>query len=214
MTLSLRGVTLNLHNHVLIKPVTLDIAAGEVVTLMGPSGCGKSSLLSYLGGNLEAVFTAQGEVVLGGQSVTMLPPEKRRIARLFQDDLLFPHMTVAENLLFAVPGGSRLERLRSVDAALQSADLADFGKRAPHTLSGGQRQRVALMRALLAKPAAILLDEPFSKLDAELRDQMRDYVFTHIQERAIPALLVTHDISDAPTKGRILTIKNAEVQDV
>ena len=123
-------------------------------------------LLSYIGGDLDPAFTGAGDVLLNGSSLVTLPPEKRRIARLFQDDLLFPHMTVAENLLFAVPALPRAERLAMVETALQRADLAGFGDRPPHTLSGGQRQRVALMRALLAKPAAILLDEPFSKLDA------------------------------------------------
>ena len=178
--LRLRDVSLTLGAKPLIKPFSLDVAPGDVVTLMGPSGCGKSSLLSYIGGDLDPAFKGGGDVELNGTSLVTLPPEKRRIARLFQDDLLFPHMTVGENLLFAVPALPRAERLAMVETALQRADLAGFGDRPPHTLSGGQRQRVALMRALLAKPAAILLDEPFSKLDAALRAQMRDYVFAHI----------------------------------
>jgi putative thiamine transport system ATP-binding protein len=138
-------------------------------------------------------------------------PEKRRIARLFQDDLLFPHMTVGENLLFAVPRLPKAERLSMVHIALQRTELSGFENRAPHTLSGGQRQRVALMRALLAKPAAILLDEPFSKLDRSLRGQMRDYVFSHIKARGIPAVLVTHDLEDAPKGGRVFEISEAGV---
>ena len=210
----LRAVSLTLGAKPLIKPFSLEVAPGDVVTLMGPSGCGKSSLLSYIGGDLDPAFTGAGDVELNGTSLASLPPEKRRIARLFQDDLLFPHMTVAENLLFAVPALPRAERLAMVETALQRADLAGFGDRPPHTLSGGQRQRVALMRALLAKPAAILLDEPFSKLDAALRAQMRDYVFAHIRERGIPALLVTHDLGDAPSGGRVLTLIDGEVHDV
>jgi putative thiamine transport system ATP-binding protein len=137
------------------------------------------------------------------------------VARLFQDDLLFPHMTVGENLLFAVPALPQAERLAMVSLALQRAELAGFEQRAPHTLSGGQRQRVALMRALLAKPKAILLDEPFSKLDKALRGQMRDYVYSHIAARGIPAVLVTHDRDDAPPGGRVLEIvADGEVRDV
>jgi putative thiamine transport system ATP-binding protein len=212
--LQLHDVSLSLGSTRLIKPFALAVAPGEVVTLMGPSGCGKSSLLSLVGGDLDPAFTGAGAVVLNGIALTTLPPEKRRVARLFQDDLLFPHMTVAENLLFAVPALPPAERRAMVETALQRAELAGFGARPPHTLSGGQRQRVALMRALLAKPAAILLDEPFNKLDAALRDQTRRYVFDHIKARGIPALLVTHDRADAPDAGRVLTLTDGEVRDV
>lgn len=214
MMLKLINLSLSIKGTALVRPFSLDIGEGEVVTLMGPSGCGKSSLLSYIGGDLAEVFTAEGDVLLNGTSVAALPPERRRMARLFQDDLLFPHMTVAENLLFAVPSVPRKDRLAMVATALQRAELKDFGDRPPDTLSGGQRQRVALMRALLANPAAILLDEPFSKLDAALRRQIRDYVFAHIRERNIPALLVTHDRADAPMGGRVFEIVDGEVRHV
>jgi putative thiamine transport system ATP-binding protein len=134
---------------------------------------------------------------------------------LFQDDLLFPHMTVAENLLFAIPKMPRAERLAMMRDALEQAERQGFEDRPPHTLSGGQRARVSLVRTLLARPNAILLDEPFNKLDAKLRASVRDYTFAQIAERKIPALLVTHDRADAPTHGRVLTItENGEVQDV
>jgi putative thiamine transport system ATP-binding protein len=128
---------------------------------------------------------------------------------LFQDDLLFPHMTVGENLLFAIPRLPNAERMAMMRMALQRAELEGFEDRAPHTLSGGQRQRVALMRALLAKPKAVLLDEPFGKLDRALRQSMRDYVFGHIKARGIPALLVTHDREDAPPAGRVFEISDS-----
>jgi putative thiamine transport system ATP-binding protein len=214
LMLALHHLSLALKQTTLIKPFSLEIMPGEVVTLMGPSGCGKSSLLSYIGGDIDPAFLGHGDVMLNGTSLATLPPERRRIARLFQDDLLFPHMTVAENLLFAIPAMPRQERLAMAEIALKRAELMGFGDRPPHTLSGGQRQRVALMRALLAKPSAILLDEPFSKLDASLRAQMRDYVFSHIRERNIPALLVTHDRADAPAEGRIFTIVDREVRHV
>jgi putative thiamine transport system ATP-binding protein len=210
--LELKNLSLRLPDHDLIKAFSIAIAAGEVVTLMGQSGSGKSSLLSLISGDLAPTFQASGDVVLNGASILDLPPEKRKIGRLFQDDLLFPHMTVAENLLFATPAGSKPERLKQMTTALQQAGLDGFAHRAPHTLSGGQRQRVALMRCLLAQPEAILLDEPFSKLDAALRGDMRAFVFDHINSRGIPALLVTHDTSDAPAHGRILGIENSEVR--
>ncbi len=204
--LELRDVALSLKGRVLLQAFTLTVEAGEVVTLMGHSGSGKTSLLSYIGGGLSTAFEASGHVMLNGVSVQNLAAEARGIARLFQDDLLFPHMTVGENLLFAVPRMPQTERLAMMRTALQRAELEGFENRAPHTLSGGQRQRVALMRALLAKPKAILLDEPFSKLDQSLRQQMRAYVYTHITARNIPALLVTHDRDDAPKGGRVFEI--------
>ena len=137
-----------------------------------------------------------------------LPPEQRRVGRLFQDDLLFPHLTVGENLLFGIARGSLAERQNLVNEALSQAQLEGFENRAPHTLSNGQKARVALFRALMAKPHAMLLDEPFSKLDAELRQSIRNYVFAHLRERNIPTLLVTHDREDAPAGGRVFRISN------
>jgi putative thiamine transport system ATP-binding protein len=207
--LELQNVGLSIGTSVLLQPFSLAVAAGEIVAVMGPSGSGKSSILSYIGGDLPDVFTATGDVLLDGVSLLNRPPENRGAGRLFQDDLLFPHMTVGENLLFATPRLPKAERLAMVTTALERAELAGFGDRPPHTLSGGQRQRVALMRALLAKPAAILLDEPFSKLDKALRQQMREYVFGHIKARGIPALLVTHDRDDVPEGGRVFEISDA-----
>jgi putative thiamine transport system ATP-binding protein len=213
--LELQDLSLSIAVRVLVQPFSLSIAAGDIVTLMGPSGSGKSSVLSYIGGDLPEAFTATGAVLLNGQSLLLQSPEKRHIGRLFQDDLLFPHMTIGENLLFATPRLPKAERSAMVATALERAELTGFADRPPHTLSGGQRQRVALMRALLAKPSAILLDEPFSKLDKTLRGQMRDYVFSHIKARNIPALLVTHDREDAPSVGRVLEIsRDGVVQDV
>ncbi len=213
MALGLEQVGITLNGAVLIRPFNLQIAAGEVVTLMGPSGAGKSALLSLVAGDLEAPFGATGCVSLDNEDISNLPPEARRIGRLFQDDLLFPHLTVAENLAFGMPRGSRPERLAKVQTALAAADLAGFADRPPHTLSGGQRARVALMRALVAEPKAMLLDEPFNKLDAGLRSAIRQFVFAHLKERNIPCLMVTHDRTDAPPGGKVLALRNGEVTD-
>jgi putative thiamine transport system ATP-binding protein len=213
MALRLTSACILLGGKELIRPFSLDIAAGETLTLMGASGAGKSTLLSFIAGDLDLPFTATGSVSLEGEALDALPPERRRIGRLFQDDLLFPHLTVGENLLFGMPRGPRAERLAKVDAALAEAGLDGFGDRPPHTLSGGQRARVALMRALAAKPRAMLLDEPFNKLDAELRQAMRDFVFRHIAMRRIPCLMVTHDVADVPQGGRVMLLRNGEVTD-
>jgi putative thiamine transport system ATP-binding protein len=210
--LDLQGMALRNAERSLINPFSLQIAKGEIVTIMGPSGSGKSSILAAIAGGLPDAITMAGDVLLNGKTILGLAPEKRNIGLLFQDDLLFPHMSVGENLLFATPGGATAERKTKVRAALRQAGLEEFESRAPHTLSGGQRQRVALMRCLLAEPQAILLDEPFSKLDATLRAGMREFVMHHIINRHIPALLVTHDRSDAPPQGRIAEILDGELR--
>lgn len=213
MGLVLDGVSLRLGGSLLIKPFSLAIAAGEIVTLMGASGTGKSTLLSLIAGDLEPPFTGSGAIILDGARLNGVPPEKRRIGRLFQDDLLFPHLTVGENLLFGLPRGPRAQRLQRMEQALHEAELAGFAERAPETLSGGQRARVSLMRALLAEPKAMLLDEPFGKLDADLRAAMRSFVFSHIAARGIPCLMVTHDRMDAPPDARVLLLKDQELRD-
>ncbi len=201
--LELRGVGLRANGRVLIAPFDLTVAAGQVATVMGPSGCGKSSLLAYICGTLDPGLQADGRVLLAGEDVTALPPERRRIGILFQDDLLFPHLSVAENLAFGLPPDvrDRAARQERIGAALAEAGLAGFGERDPATLSGGQRGRVALLRTLLAQPRALLLDEPFAKLDVGLRTRFRRFVFDHVRSNHLPTVLVTHDPADAPACG-------------
>ncbi|WP_425967963.1 ATP-binding cassette domain-containing protein [Aeromonas dhakensis] len=200
--LSTTPLRLYLEENQLLSLPALQVAPGEVLTLMGPSGCGKSSLLAALAGVLPASgpLRLEGDVTLGARRLTQLPPQARRIGMLFQDDLLFDHLTVAENLMFGMPAsveGHRARREKAV-AALAQVDLTDQTDKLPRALSGGQKARVSLLRALLAEPEALLLDEPFSRLDKPLRAAFRALVFAQIKALAIPAILVTHDEDDAP----------------
>lgn len=196
--LDLIDLTISLAGRPLVT-LSAQVVPGQVLTIMGPSGSGKSTLLAALTGTLAPVFQCRGRVRLAGRDVTDLPPQSRQIGILYQDDLLFPHLSVAGNLGFALPSSvtPRARRLEQIDQALADMDLPGFGPRDPATLSGGQRARVALARCLLSQPKALLLDEPFSRLDAALRDQIRTLVFDHARSRALPVILVTHDPSDA-----------------
>jgi putative thiamine transport system ATP-binding protein len=178
------------------------VGPGEIVTVMGPSGCGKSTLLRFVAGALTPEFQASGSIFLDGERLDELAPERRRLGLLFQDDLLFPHLSVGGNLLFALPrGGSRRERRKQAAEALASAGLGARFDDDPAALSGGERARVALLRVLLSGPRALLLDEPFSKLDLEMRGQIRALVFAQARRRFLPTLLVTHDPADAAAAG-------------
>jgi putative thiamine transport system ATP-binding protein len=201
--LQLEMLDLSVGGRALFAGFSLQVEPGEVVTVMGPSGCGKSSLLSFLCGTLDPPFRAIGRIWLNGTALEGLPPERRRLGILFQDDMLFPHLSVGENLAFALPRAvqPRAERRARVAAALREAGLEGFAARDPATLSGGQRARVALMRTLLAEPRALLLDEPFNKLDLDLRERVRRFVFDHARSAALPTLLVTHDPADAQAAG-------------
>lgn len=204
MTLELRNLCVAPRGGTpLFPPVTLSVEPGGVTTIMGPSGIGKSTLLDAIGGHLASDFEMTGHVLLGGRDITDLPPESRQIGVLFQDALLFPHLSVGDNLAFGLSRTirGRAARRAAVDAALERAGLAGFQDRDPATLSGGQKARAALFRTLLSDPRALLLDEPFSRLDAELKEGMRQFVFERVRERGIPALLVTHDQGDADAAG-------------
>lgn len=200
--LILTAVEIGLGNRRLIT-ISQSIAPGDVLTVMGPSGSGKSTLLSFIGGFLDPSFTARGEVHAAGVDLLALPREKRRAGILFQDPLLFPHMSVGANVSFAIPPdiGARRERWRIAAELLADMDLTGFEVRDPATLSGGQKARVALARVLVSRPRVLLLDEPFSKLDMELRVQMRSLVFERARAAGLPVILVTHDEADAEAAG-------------
>lgn len=201
--LVLRDISISIDDAALLDGLDLTVPPGDVVTVMGPSGSGKSTLLAYVAGFLDKAFTARGDVLLDGARITALPVQQRRLGILFQDDLLFPHLSVGANLAFGLDAGVRGRRARRerVEEALAQAGLAGFYERDPATLSGGQRARAALMRTLLASPRALLLDEPFSKLDRPLRKDIRAFVFGHARALGLPTLLVTHDHEDADAAG-------------
>ena len=202
MTLTLQNIHIALQGRELVA-LNTEIGPGEILTVMGPSGSGKSSLFAFLAGFLDPAFQAFGQVLVDGVDITTRPAHQRHLGWLFQDPLLFPHMDVAGNLLFALPPHvkGKTARRQRIDAALMEAGLEGFGPRDPDTLSGGQKARVALMRTLLSEPKALLLDEPFSKLDTDLRGQMRDLVFVTAKRLQLPVVLVTHDEADAEAAG-------------
>lgn len=197
--LELRDLQITINGAPLVS-VNTTVAPGQVVTIMGPSGVGKSTILAAITGSLAPAFRFSGQVILNGTDVTRLPPPARRIGILFQEELLFPHLSVGANLAFGLRRGAK-DRRAVIDAALNDIGLPGVADRDPATLSGGQKARVALMRMLLSDPQALLLDEAFSKLDTDLRAQMRDLVFTHARARDLPVLMVTHDHEDAAAAG-------------
>lgn len=181
-----------------IEELTLSVGSGEVVCLLGPSGCGKTTALRIVAG-LEAL--QQGRVLLNGEVVSdrdcNRPPETRNVGFLFQDYALFPHLTVAGNVGFGLQRLGAQERRLRVAEVLDQVVLGDHAARYPHELSGGQQQRAALARALAPKPSLILLDEPFSGLDARMRDQVRDQTLHALKLSGAATLMVTHDAEEA-----------------
>jgi len=203
--LSIKNLSLQLPDGSwLCQSLSFDIAPGSVMVLMGPSGSGKSSILSWITGTLSPAVKASGEVWLGDTNISSTPVEKRNLGLMLQQDYLFPHMTVGQNLKFGLAGGSRSEREKIVQESLEQAGLAGTSHRDPQTLSGGQRARVSLLRTLLSKPSALLLDEPFSRLDVNLRSTIREFTWSSASELAV--LLVTHDENDIPENASTLEL--------
>ena len=183
------------------------IEGGDILTIMGPSGSGKSSLLNWMTGTLPSGLSATGEVWLHDQNISHLPAHLRHIGVLYQDALLFSHLSVAGNIAFAMPKGNKKQRFGQITDALEQVGLAGMANRHPDSLSGGQQARVALLRTLLSQPKAILLDEPFSKLDSQLRAETQQLVFSQIRQHKLPTIMVTHDHSDAEAaNGKIVRL--------
>ncbi|RSD30827.1 ATP-binding cassette domain-containing protein [Vibrio pectenicida] len=205
MTLSLENITIYKNSgETLMSDLTLSASSDEVICLMGPSGCGKSTLLSLIAGHMSPEFQYSGSIELNGINLTQLEPHLRRVGILFQDDLLFPHLNVWQNLAFALPNKIKGEqRYQEAMSALNKVELSPLAESFPDQISGGQRARISLVRMLLAQPKLALLDEPFSKLDKELRMQFRDWVMAQLSQANIPTIMVTHDFDDIPKHGRV-----------
>ena len=201
-TLEVRGISKAFSPSVpVLSGVDLVVPSGSTTSLLGPSGCGKTTLLRVIAG-LERPDA--GTVRVGDRELTgpsgLVPPERRQIGMVFQDWSLFPHLDVRRNVGFGLPRAERRESPR-IDAALEMVGLEGFGDRSPDTLSGGQQQRVALARALAPEPSVLLLDEPFSNLDASLRHQVRTDVHRLLVSLGVTAVFVTHDQDEAFVLG-------------
>jgi putative thiamine transport system ATP-binding protein len=198
----------------LVTGLSFTVQKGQIRLLHGPSGCGKSTLLALISGTQDIGVTWEGEIRLDGADVSGVSAHKRSIGIIYQDALLFPHLTVGENLAFGLASSIRgRARHLAVQNALWSANLVGFENRDPASLSGGQAARVALMRALLANPKALLMDEVFSSLDPKLRFQFGSFVAAQIKKKKIPALLVSHNKADRQfTAGPTVQFSNTTLK--
>ena len=217
---ALDAVSLRFDRILAVDDVTLDVHAGEIVALLGPSGSGKSSLLRLVAG-IER--PTSGRIRIDGVDAAapgvFLEPEHRRVGMVFQDYALFPHLTVAANVAFGLAGRDRAEIARTVDDLLERVGLSRYAASYPHVLSGGERQRVALARALAPAPRVLLMDEPFSSLDRQLRDRVRRETLELLRDLQTTTIVVTHDPSEAIAiadriallrRGRLLQFGSAE----
>lgn len=196
--LAIENVSHSFGSHLAVDDVSLSVSPGELVCLVGPSGCGKTTLLRLAAG-LESL--QQGQVLIGGNVMAdtriSIPPEQRNVGLVFQDYALFPHLTVRGNIAFGLQALSGPQRDERVAQALERTGMTGYVGAYPHELSGGQQQRVALARALAPRPRVVLLDEPFSGLDASLRHRVRDQAAQILRDSGIATLMVTHDPEEA-----------------
>lgn len=204
-TLLLRGVTRRFSATTALQDFNLEITGGKFVTLLGPSGCGKSTALNCLAGLLEL---SAGEILLNGKPIQQVPAEKRGFGMVFQNYALFPHLNVMRNVSYGLElrGVPRAERERRVQRALSLVHLEEFGKRYPAQLSGGQQQRLAIARTIVLEPALLLLDEPLSNLDANLRNEMRIELKRIHNELKLTTVYVTHDQSEAMSLSDLVVV--------
>jgi len=207
--LSLNNVSVAYQKREAVKDVTFELGIGQIGCLLGPSGCGKTSILRAVAG-FEKV--SQGQICLRKKLVSALhshlEPEKRRVAVVFQDYALFPHLTVAQNIAFGLHQQSAEEKRQRVTELLMLVGLPSYENRYPHVLSGGQQQRVALARALAAKPDLLLLDEPFSSLDPDLRNELAKELRVILKHENTTALMVTHDQHEAFAMADVIGVIN------
>ena len=203
--LEIDGLSVALNGNMILKDLSLKVSEGEFLCLLGPSGCGKSTLLKTIAGICEA---ASGEIILDGEVINDKPAYRRGAVIVFQDMRLFPNMTVIENVAYPlrVQGMKKAERLAKAERYLDAVRLTGLGKRRISQLSGGQQQRVALARALAAEPRLLLLDEPFSSLDENLRGDMRKLVRDIHSEFGMTTIMVTHDRQEALSMADTLAI--------
>jgi ABC-type Fe3+/spermidine/putrescine transport system ATPase subunit len=182
--------------HAAVSDLNLTMPCGQITALLGPSGCGKTTILKMVAGLLPAT---SGDITFDGRPVTAVPAERRGAVMVFQSHLLFPHLNVFDNVAFGLKmrGESKAAIQRRVAEMLDMVRMAGYGDRRPNQLSGGQRQRVALARALIIQPKVLLLDEPLSNLDAHLRNEMRDLIFSLQRRLGITTIVVTHDQEEA-----------------
>jgi ABC-type Fe3+/spermidine/putrescine transport system ATPase subunit len=214
LSLEARGVRASYGAVVALDDISLEVAAGEFVAILGPSGCGKTTLLNVLAGFISP---EKGSVRIGGEDVTHIPPNGRRLSMVFQNYALFPHMTVRKNVGY----GLRVRRVpkatlsRRVDEVLDLVGLAHLADRWPRQLSGGQQQRVAVARALAVEPLVLLMDEPLSNLDAKLRREMRIELRSLQQRTKTTTVFVTHDQEEALVMSdRVAVMNNGIVEQV
>ena len=180
-----------------IKNLNIKVNNGKILTIFGSSGVGKSSLINVIAGVYESNLLFTGDIILNNKKITNTLPEKRKIGLLLQDGVLFPHLSVEQNLIFGIKKSlTNKEKYLLINEHLIKANMEGFENRYPNTLSGGQKSRVACLRAILSEPDALLLDEPFSSIDPEQRNSFRLFVVNQIREKKIPCILVTHDESD------------------
>lgn len=212
--IAIRGLTRRFGSVTAVDDVSLDVAAGEFIALLGPSGSGKSTVLMSLAG---FDLPDAGQILIGGEDCTRLPPHRRNIGMVFQHYTLFPHLSVADNVAFPLRmrGIGRAERRRQAEAALDVVRLGGFGSRMPKQLSGGQQQRVALARAIVYRPRVLLMDEPLSALDKNLREEMQIEIKRLHSELGITIVFVTHDQGEALTMAdRVAILKAGKVQQI
>jgi iron(III) transport system ATP-binding protein len=210
--LALENVALAYGHRAVLKDLTFNLKAGQIGCLLGPSGCGKTTALRLIAGFGEP---QGGAIYLDGQVVSRpgqcLAPEKRRVGLVFQDYALFPHLSVRDNIRFGLDALRPADRTQRIDEMLELVGLTQEAERYPHQLSGGQQQRVALARALAPRPRMLLLDEPFSNLDVELREKLSLEVRDILKHEAITALLVTHDQHEAFAVADLIGVMNQGV---